>query len=271
MNNAINKNVYQLQVLDRAILVLDALAKEDHGLSLAELDNRLDLHKSTLHRLIMVLERHRLISRNPQNGNYILGIKLFELGSKAVPQRLLLRHAQTYLEKLVYETGETAHLCILDDGEVLYLEKVESSHSMRISSSIGNRNPVHTSAVGKALLAYLDEDEVDSILKKRGLKAYTRNSITSATQLKKELSEVRKQGYAIDDEEGTEGVRCIGAPIKDHLGNVIASISIAGPSFRVTKENIPVIAKCVMTIADQLSREVGNPTSKKESYIFQLV
>lgn len=243
-------------------MVLETLAKEDQGLSLADLDNRLELHKSTLHRLIMVLERHRLISRNPQNGNYVLGIKLFELGSKAVPHRLLLRHAHSYLEKLVYETGETAHLCILDEGEVLYLEKVESSHSMRISSSIGNRNPVHTSAVGKVLLAYLDGDEVDRILQMRGLKQYTSNSITTAIQLKKELSEVRKRGYAVDDEEGTQGVRCVGAPVKDHLGNVIASISIAGPSFRVTKENIPAIAKSVMTVADKLSRELGNPGSK---------
>jgi DNA-binding IclR family transcriptional regulator len=220
---------------------------------------------------MMVLERHRLVSRNPQNGYYIPGIKLFELGSKAVPQHLLLKIARGYLEKLVYETGETAHLCVLDEGEVLYLEKVESSHSMRISSNIGSRNPVHTSAVGKALLAYLSEEEVDNILKNKGLKAYTRHSITNAAQLKIELLSVRERGYAVDNEEGTEGVRCVGAAVRDHEGNVVASISVAGPAFRITDDKIPVIAKSVINVTDQLSNALGNPIAGDKVTVLKAV
>jgi IclR family transcriptional regulator, KDG regulon repressor len=249
-------------VLDRTAAILDALAACDEDLSLFELSARLDLHKSTIHRLLMVLERHHLVERRAQNGKYGLGLKLFELGTKAFARLGLGERAHPFLERLAAETGETAHLCTLDDGEVIYLEKVEPSRSVRVPSSVGQRNPAHCTAVGKALLAFLPQSEVDALIRRRGLKAYTRHTITGTAPLKRELGAIRNRGYAIDDEEIEEGLRCIGAPVRDHSGRVVASMSIAGPAFRLTRAKTPGAARLVTKVADQLSAELGYRSAK---------
>src|SRR5438874_4502796 len=127
---------YQVQVLDRAVTILDTLAADDADLSLFELAERLSLHKSTIHRLLMVLERHRFVERRAQSGKYGLGLKLFELGTRAFARLGLGERAHPHLERLAAEAGETAHLCVLEDGEVLYLEKVEPSRTIRVPSTV---------------------------------------------------------------------------------------------------------------------------------------
>lgn len=256
---------YQVQVLDRAVTILDTLAAHDYDLSLFELAERLSLHKSTIHRLLMVLERHRLVERRAQSGKYGLGLRLFEFGTKAFARLGLGERARPYLERLAADAGETAHLCILDDGEVLYLEKVEPSRTVRVPSSVGQRNPAHCTAVGKALLAHLPESDLDALVRSRGLKAYTRNTIASPVLLKRELRAIRERGYAIDDEEIEEGLRCIGAPVRDHGGRVVASMSIAGPAFRVTRGRAPALGRLVMKIADELSAELGYRSLRRAS------
>ncbi len=248
---------YQVQVLDRAVAILETLAARDEDLSLFEIAERLRLHKSTIHRLLMVLERHRLVERRADGGKYGLGLRLFEFGSKAFTRLGLGERARPHLEKLAAETGETAHLCILDGGGVLYLEKVEPSRTVRVPSSVGQRNPAHCTAVGKALLAYLPERNLEALLESRGLKAYTRNTITTPALLQRELRTIRQRGYAIDDEEIEEGLRCVGAPVRDHSGRVVASMSIAGPAFRVTRAKAPALARAVMKVADAFSSELG--------------
>jgi IclR family transcriptional regulator, KDG regulon repressor len=255
---------YQVQVLDRAVSILDALAA--HGdLSLFELAERLSLHKSTIHRLLMVLERHRLIERIGASGKYGLGLRLFEYGNKAFTRLGIGERALPYLERLAREVGETAHLCILEDGDVLYLEKVEPSRTVRVPSSVGQRNPAHCTAVGKALLAHLADAELDALIERRGLKAHTRNTITTVADLKRELRMIRERGYSIDDEEIEEGLRCIGAPVRDHGGRVVASMSIAGPAFRVTRAKVPMLARRVMKVADELSAELGHRALRRAS------
>jgi DNA-binding IclR family transcriptional regulator len=248
---------YQVQVLDRAVLILEALAAAGPDLSLFELSERLDLHKSTIHRLLMVLERHHLVEKSPQSGRYGLGLRLFELGNRAVTRLGIAERAHPHLKRLAAETGETAHLCILDEGEVLYLEKVESAQTVRVPSSTGQRNPAHCTAVGKALLAYLPDGELERLVRTRGLRARTRNTITSLAELRRELKLVRERGYAIDDEEIEEGLKCVGAPVRDHSGRVAASLSIAGPAFRVTKAKLPPLAALVTRTAHELSTELG--------------
>jgi IclR family KDG regulon transcriptional repressor len=256
---------YQVQVLDRAVTILDTLAAHDEDLSLFELAERLSLHKSTIHRLLMVLERHRLVERRAQSGKYGLGLRLFEFGTKAFARLGLGERARPYLERLAADAGETAHLCILDDGEVLYLEKVEPSRTVRVPSSVGQRNPAHCTAVGKALLAHLPQSDLDALVRSRGLKAYTRNTITSPALLKRELRAIRERGYAIDDEEIEEGLRCVGAPVRDHGGRVVASMSIAGPAFRVTRGKAPALGRLVVKIADELSAELGYRNLRRAS------
>jgi DNA-binding IclR family transcriptional regulator len=244
-------------VLDRALAVLEILSQDGPDLSLAQISEKLKLHKSTAHRLTMVLERYKLIEKNSISGRYRLGLKLFELGTKAVSQLDLRERARPFLERVVLETGETVHLCIMDDTEVVYLDKVEPARSVRMASSVGRRNPAYCTAVGKAMMAHLSDAEVEAIVRKQGLKPLTGNTISTLYELKAELGKIRKRGYAIDDEENEEGVRCVGCVVQDHVGEPVAAISISGPAFRVTKEKVEHLAKPVVAAAGSLSHTLG--------------
>ena len=244
-------------MLDRALAILEILSQEGPDLSLAEISEKLQLHKSTAHRLIMVLERYKLIEKNSMSGRYRLGLKLFELGTRAVSQLDLRERARPLLERVVLETGETVHLCIRDDAEVVYLDKVEPTRSVRMATSVGRRNPAYATAVGKAIMAYLSDAEVEAMVHKQGLKPLTANTIVTLYELKAELAKIRKRGYAIDDEEIEEGVRCVGCVVRGHSGEPVAAISVSGPAFRVTKEKVELIAKPVVAAARALSASLG--------------
>ena len=251
------KSPYQIQVLDRALAILEILSTQGPDLSLGEISDKLELHKSTAHRLIMVLERHKFIERNSVSGRYRLGLKLFELGTKAVSQLDLRERARPFLERLVLETSETVHLCVLDDSEVVYLDKIEPERSVRMACSVGRRNPIHCTAVGKAIMAYLPAGEVEAIIRRHGMKAMTANTITNFFELKKELSAIKQRGYSIDDEEIEEGVRCVGCVVRNFSGEPLAAISVSGPAFRVTQEKVADLAIAVMAAARGLSAGLG--------------
>jgi DNA-binding IclR family transcriptional regulator len=244
-------------VLDRALAILEALSQDGPDLTLGQISESLGLHKSTAHRLIMVLERHKLLEKNPERGKYRLGLKLFELGTRAVSQLDLRERARAFLERAVLETGETVHLCIYDDGEVVYVDKVEPGRSVRLASSVGRRNPAYCTAVGKAIMAHLPESQVEHAVQKHGLRQLTRKTIGSMAELKTELAKVRETGYAVDNEENEEGVCCIGAVVRDFSGDPVAAVSASGPKFRIDGEKIPVLAKSVVAAAAALSRELG--------------
>ena len=252
-----SKSPYQIQVLDRALALLDALSQQGPDLALGEISQLLKLHKSTAHRLIMVLERHRLLEKNSRTGRYRLGLKLFELGTKAVSQLDLREQARPFLERVVLETGETVHLCIYDDGEVVYVDKIEPARSVRLASSVGRRNPAYCTAVGKAIMAFLPEAQVEDAVKKHGLQPLTRKTVSTLVELKAELDQIRERGYAIDDEENEEGVSCVGAVVRGFDGEPVAAISVSGPTFRLGKEKVDMIARSVIAAADGLSRQLG--------------
>jgi DNA-binding IclR family transcriptional regulator len=248
---------YRVQVLDRALAILDELGHQQSECSLAELSHTVGLHKSTVHRLIMVLERHRLIEKNRETGRYRLGLKLFELGSKAIGSTDLCEHSRPHLSRVMYETEETVHFCILDQGEVLYVEKMEPQRSVRMASSVGRRAPAHCTAVGKAMLAELPASEVEDIVRQCGLRSMTRKTITTPGELRAELRAIHARGYSIDDEEHEDGVRCVGAAVRDYHGRPVAAISVSGPAFRITKEKVPVVARSVVEAANALSTQLG--------------
>ena len=237
--------------------LLEVLSHYGPDLTLVQISDLLKLHKSTAHRLIMVLERQRLIEKNSNTGKYRLGLKLFELGTKAIAQLDLREQARPFLERAVLETGETVHLCVYDDGEVVYLDKVEPTRSVRLTSSVGRRNPAYCTAVGKAIMAFLPEDKVEVSAEKHGFHQLTRKTISSMLELKAELNKVRKQGYALDDEEHEEGVICVGAPIWGFAPQPIGAISVSGPTFRLSPEKIPGVTHSVMMIANALSQHLG--------------
>ena len=246
---------YRVQVLDRALAALAILANRSSDCGLAELCTALKLHKSTVHRLMMVLEQHRLVVKNSETGRYRLGLKLFELGSKAIEGLDLRGRARPYLDRLQEKFGETVFFCILDEGQVFYVEKVESKASVRTACTVGSRAPAYCTAVGKAMLAELPESEVTAIV--RGLKPVTAKTITSASALKTELKAVRARGYAIDDEEKEEGLRCVGTAVRSHSGMPVAAMSISGPAFRMTRERVPEVGRALTQAASELSAELG--------------
>ncbi len=256
--SATKRSPYKIQVLDRALAIINAIAESRTDVPLMELAESVKLHKSTVHRILMILESYRIVDRDTQSGHYRLGLRLFELGNIAIGTFNIRDRARRHLERLLYEVDETVHLCVLDAGEILYLDKFEPSRSVRMASRIGRRNPAHCTAVGKAILSRLTDREVDDILRSHGLPRLTPNTITTPAELKIELQSIRKRGYSIDNEEVEEGVRCIAAAVLDHAERPIAAISVSAPAFRLPVEKIDVVAAQVTQAAQELSKESGH-------------
>ena len=249
---------YSSQVLDRAVRILECFRPERTDLRLVEIANATGLHKSTLYRLLEAMRSHGLIGFDAEYGRYYPGLRLFEIGSLAAGRFDLERHAHPTLEHLATVSGETAHLCVLDGSDVVYVAKVECTRTLRIPSAVGQRNPAYCTGVGKAILAFLPSERIESYVASTPLKPYSKKTLTSRSELKANLRQVAIRGYAVDDEEREEGVRCVAAPVRDHAGKVIAAISIAGPSIRVTKERITELASHVMRAAEKISAALGH-------------
>jgi len=256
---------YRVQVLERAMALLDALGSANREVGPAELAGILHLHKSTIHRLLKVLEGYRFVRRNPQ-GKYDLGLKLFELGNMSVSRFSLPRRAEPFLKEVVRETGETAQICVLNNIQMVSIANADAPWLLR---AIGHRGQLHSSASGKAFLAFLPRPAQDVLLSRLTLTRFTHNTITTLSALKSELARVRRRGFAVNNEEVEPGVRCIGAPIFDHNSRVIATLSIAGPVFRMTKDRVPDLARTVVNVANALSSELGHPdaASWEESHV----
>jgi DNA-binding IclR family transcriptional regulator len=247
---------YRVQVLDRSFRIVNALAAADRELTPAELATRVRLHKSTIHRLLAVLEGQRLIHRTPQ-GTYGLGLRLIEMGSRAMRQLDLGQDALPFLQKLVEATGETAHISVLREAGMVSIANVRGRWALSVPSTVGRRTYAHCTSAGKAFLAFLPEPIADELISHLRLTRQTRRTILTSAGLRAELARVRRRGYAVDDEEAEEGCRCVGAPVCNYKGEVIASISIAGPVFRVQKSRVPILARAVTKAAAELSAHLG--------------
>jgi DNA-binding IclR family transcriptional regulator len=248
---------YRIQAIERAVAILNAFSPEDPELGVTELAERLGLHKSTVHRFMVNLDAAGLVERNPRSGRYRLGLRIFELGGLVMQQMNLWDEALPFLEGLVHDTGETGHLAVLDGGEAIYIERVEARRALRVPSAIGRGYPAHATNLGKVLLADLPREHVRAIVAERGLAAYTPHTITDLARLEAELERIRALGYAVDNEEYDEGLRCIGAPVRDHSGHVVAALGIGGPVTRITPDRVDALAELVMTAARGLSRRLG--------------
>jgi DNA-binding IclR family transcriptional regulator len=255
-------NLYQLQSLDRAVAVLEMLGESETALSLAEVCQRLRLHKSTAHRSLMVLERSALIERTPEN-RYRLGLKLYELGNRAVEQVDLRTRVHPYFRRLATQVGETVHLSVLQKTSIVYLDKVEPNRRVCFSSKTGTSNPVYCTSMGKAMLAFQPPEVIEQIIAKIQFVRYTHKTITSREALLKALERVRHRGYAIDDQEIEEGVRCIGAPIFDEKRQAIAAVSVSGPASRITAPAMPEIAEHLLRCCRDISFSLGVHAKKR--------
>ncbi|WP_088552628.1 IclR family transcriptional regulator [Calderihabitans maritimus] len=250
-----NPNV-KVQAVARAISIIELLAKAGE-MSLGEIARELQLPKSTIHGLLSTLKEFEFIEQSPFSGKYKLGLRLFEIGSAVARNWDVRAVAAPYLQKLVDECCETVHLVVLDKGEVLYIDKRESRQSLRIVSEVGTRLPAHCTGVGKVLLAYSSPSEVRRIIAEKGLRRFTKNTITDPEKLAEDLARIRQQGYAVDNEEIMDSLRCVAAPIRNHEGRVIAAMSIAGPVARLSGERFQKMVKLVVETAHEISRALG--------------
>jgi DNA-binding IclR family transcriptional regulator len=249
---------YEVRSVKRALTLLRTFLAHDAGLSAAEMSKETGLDPSTVFRLLLTLEGQGFVEVNHTTGKYRPGVTLLELGSRFLKNSDIRSRAIGHLESLRDEFGETVHLTILDGNEVVYLEKLAGLHPIGfMSSRVGDRNPAHCTGVGKALLAYLPDDELVARYPDGRLTRYTDTTITDLEALRLELKGVRERGYATDQEEHEQGVKCVAVPVFDHKG-IAAAISVSGPSDRVDHHlaSGDLIAK-LQWAAEQISEQMG--------------
>ncbi|GAB4228982.1 MAG: IclR family transcriptional regulator [Deltaproteobacteria bacterium] len=235
-----DKSNYIIQSVAHALDVLEEFRDETDELGVTELSKKLKLHKNNVFRILATLQSRNYIEQNRSNDNYRLGIKCLELGQTFIRQRGLLKQARPILQDLAGTTGETSYISILRGNEVIYLDAVEASSTVRVISRVGLHMPIHATAAGKALVAYESDEE----LRKRfsgELPAFTKATKTDIDSLVKEIALTRERGYATDLEEFEEGLRCIGAPVRDYTRKVIGAISVSGPAHRLSDEKIATV------------------------------
>jgi DNA-binding IclR family transcriptional regulator len=247
-----------VQSVERTLRILEIMAEWGFPMSLSEISNNLDLKISTAHRLLKTLILKGFAQQDPYSGKYLLGIKTFSIGNKALYTLDIRNVSRPYLKRLEARYQETANLAILDDGDVIYIDQVESEKMIKMIAKLGSKAPAYSNAVGKILLATLSNPELESFLRERKLERYTVNTITSGKLLKKELEKIRKQGYALDMEETEEGIRCVAAPIYNHFGKTIAALGISGPSTRIGRDYLEgELAGAVKKAALEISFKMG--------------
>ena len=248
---------YPIKVLNKTFSILEILLQHGSAMNMTEISKKLGLYPSTIHRILDTLKYWGYVEQNTNTQKYQLGLKLLELGMAKLHQIDLVREVTPYLKELVKQYNETVHLGVLEEGEVLYLAKEESSQTIRMISYIGKRAPLHCTALGKVLLAYMSEEERKKILEEKELPRLTKNTITDKGELEKELDKIREQDFALDREENEKDVRCIGAPIRNYKGKVIAAISISSPIFRIDKNVENNLKEALIKTTNKISKRLG--------------
>ena len=246
---------YNVRAVERAMRILSTFDREHAERGVSEIAEVTGLHKATAHRLITTLLNVGFLERTADGEKFRLGLRVVELGLGALRRLDIRRVSYPNMQQLVKRFNETCDLGILNKGQVLYLEVVHSEHSLTIAARIGRRLPIHCTASGRVLLAFMPPEEAGSLLS-GPLKAFTEKTITSRDQLLEELEATRQRGYALDDEEFEDGIRAVSAPIRDIDNNVIAALSMAGPTYRLTPERLPEIAQALVQTCDAISAKI---------------
>ena len=238
--------------LENALSVLELLAHSKAGLSLSELTRRLEIPKSSAHCLLVTLERRGYLHKNERN-RYLFGLKFFSMANTALRGLELREKAAPFLRSLMARTRLTVHLAMLEQHEAVLVEKVEPAGVFKLATWLGKRMDLHCTALGKALMAYMPEEELEAMVHERGLPRHNENTICSLRRLKENLAKARKQGYVIDDEEDEIGTRCIGAPVFGAGEAVAAAVSVSGTTAEITNENLVFVAERLMECAASIS------------------
>ena len=252
LDNHKNEFKYPIHSIENVFSLLEVLADNGIELGIAELCKKIFLPKGTVHRLLGTLKNLGYIEQNPQNRKYYLTAKIFKLGT-AVTDKIGLVQIIPYMKKLSQQFNETTNLAIMDRDEIIYLYSVSSDNTLKLDLRIGSNQPAYCAAVGKVLLAFLSEKELDGYLQRVKLKSYTPYTITSKEYLKRDLKLIREKGCSFANEEYMVGVSCVAVPIKDQQGKVCAGLSFSVPTVRMDKEKLPQLIDSLISTAKKIT------------------
>lgn len=244
---------YIVPAVDRAARILRLLRTRGHGMTIAEVTEATGWHKSSVHKLLVTLSHHGLLDRNDATKQYALGIALIDYGHYVLGKLDITNAAKSFLKELAEYTGETANYSVLRGNQMVIVDSVESRIDLRVVPPIGTMNSLTTKSNGKAVLAFLPENQANRIIEAEGLPAFTKNSITDPKALLRELAAIRKRGYATDLEEFREGISAVSAPVFSSGGNVTGTLAVTAPAFRLTKEKAQDYGKKCVDAAARLS------------------
>ena len=248
---------YSVPSIERALSVLECLAHAKRGFSLSEIGRSLRIPKSSAHLILSTLERRGFLQKNAKTGRYCFGLQLVSLSRSALENLDLRDEAKPFLRSLMQESGLTVHMAVLERDEAVIIEKVEGPGFVKLASWIGRRLDVNCTGVGKVLLAFLPDDELDYLLKTKEFARHNSRTIISKSALRRELKRIKQSGYSLDNEEDEPGVCCIGAPVFDENGKAIAAISIAGIASQIGTDRVPILARLVTRVAGSISARLG--------------
>ena len=248
----LNKSQYEVGSLRKALGILSSFTTQSPTWSLSALSRSLGIPKSTAHNLVRTLESFDFLHQTVDK-RFTLGPRIYELGLVYSQSTELLARALPVLRQLAADTKETAKLAVLSERQVLVVAGIESTHQLHTRGDVGGRWALHSTSLGKAILAGMDWPRVRELLGRGRLQAFTPKTVTSYERLEAALKEIRERGYALDWEENEPGVHCIAAAVTDASQQPIASVSISGPAVRITKETVPAIAERVVAAAEQIS------------------
>jgi len=244
--------------VSRALDIIALVGMKKGGLGVTEIANQIDINKSSVFRTLSTLVQYGYIEQDHDTGKYKLGYKLLDISSKLLESIDIRTEAKPFLQELEKKTNEVIHLVVYDQGEVVYIEKLEGTETLRTHSRVGKRAQMHCTSVGKAILANLPENDVRAILDRKGMPAHTDYTITEKEALLQELKQIRVRGYSLDLEENEYGITCIAAPVFDHLGNIAAAVSISGPTTRMTKDRLNQLGPIMIQTSQKLSARLGH-------------
>ena len=245
-----------VQSVDRALQIMETLAEDDEGYRLTDLAIRTGLSPSTVHRLLTTLENRRFVQFDREESKWHIGAQSFVIGSTFARRRNFAAQALPYLRKLRDQTRETANLAVVDDESIIVVSRIESREIMRSLTKVGGRVAMIASGLGKAVLATYSDADVNAIIRRQGMPRLTQRSIVRPGELFKDLEAVRRQGYAVDDEEARLGLRCVAAVVFNDCSEPFAAISVSGMADRLTEERLPEIGAVVRGVAAELTAEL---------------
>lgn len=247
----------QVQSLVRALRLLEQVAEAADGITLTEVAHRVGLPVSSAHRLLSTLQQEGYVRFDNERTLWFVGVRAFIVGGAFLRSRDLVQVARPYMRHLMEESGETVNLAVEDEGRAIYLAQVECRQLMRALAQPGARVPMHSSAVGKTLLAFVSEPRRAALLARMELERFTDRTIGGRRELDRDLAATRRRGYATDDEEHAVGLRCVAAPIFDEAREVVAAISLSGPAARVTDARFGKLGEMVRRFAASVTRDLG--------------